>query len=98
MTPCLNMIMLYSALFPLFLAQGLIFEVELFMFIDQHLSLSSSPNFTSFLFILYPFSCTIFGSLLSYLGIHRGMMEVLIRGMKCTTTSLKYYIVDSEVL
>ena len=36
----------YSALFPLFLAHGLILEVELFMFIDQYLSLSSSPSFT----------------------------------------------------
>ena len=60
----------YSALFPLFLAHGLIFEVELFMFTDQHLSLSSSPSFISFLFVLYPFSCMVFESLLLHLGVH----------------------------
>ena len=76
MTPCLNLIMLCFRLnsilhfFSLFLAHGLIFEVELFMFIDQHLSLSSSPSFISFLFVLYPFSCTVFESLLLHLGVH----------------------------
>ena len=60
----------HSALFSLFLAHGLIFEVELFMFTDQHLSLSSSPSFISFLFVLYPFSCMVFESLLLHLGVH----------------------------
>ena len=68
----------YSALFPLFLAHGLIFEVELFMFTDRHLLLFPFPSFTSFLFVLYSFSCTVFESLSLYLGVHWGMMEVLI--------------------
>ena len=68
----------HSALFPLFLAHGLIFEVELFMFIDQHLSLSSSSSFILFLFIVYPISFMVFESLLLHLGLHWGMTEVLI--------------------
>ena len=39
-----------------FLAHGLIFEVELFMFIDQSLPLSSSPGFTSVFLFIYLFS------------------------------------------
>ena len=68
----------YSAFSPLFLAHGLILEVGLFMFTDQHLLLFPSPSFTSLLFVLYSFSCTVFKSLSLYLGVHWGMMEVLI--------------------
>ena len=53
-----------SALLSLSLAHRLIFEVELFMFIDQYLPLSSSSSFTSFfLFVLYPSSCMVFESI-----------------------------------
>ena len=45
----------HTALPPLSPAHGLTFEVELFMFIDQCLSLFSSPGFISFLFF-YLFS------------------------------------------
>ena len=62
----------YSLLFPLFLAHGLIFEVGLLMFIDRHLLLFPSSSFTSFLFVLYSFSHTVFESLSLYLGVHWG--------------------------
>ena len=62
----------YSLLFPLFLAHGLIFEVGLLMFIDRHLLLFPSSSFTSFLFVLYSFSHTVFEFLSLYLGVHWG--------------------------
>ena len=43
----------YSAFSPLFLAHGLILEVGLFMFTDQHLLLFPSPSFTSFFFFFF---------------------------------------------
>ena len=46
----------HTALPPLSPAHGLTFEVELFMFIDQYLPLSSSPGFTSVFLFIYLFS------------------------------------------
>ena len=46
-------ILYFLGCIPLSPAHGLIFEVELFMFIDQCLPLSSSSGFISFLFYLF---------------------------------------------
>ena len=83
LTPCLNVIVSYfsfksySAFFPLFLAHGLISEVEA---IHVYWSIPSAISFSKFYFnffiyfYLYSFPRMVFEPWLLYLGIRWGMM------------------------
>ena len=101
MTSCLNLIILCFRLNPilhcsLYPAHGLIFEVGLFMFIDWHLLLFPNPNFTSFLFVLYSFSFTVFKSLSFVFGCTMGNDgSVDTRDEACNNLNMLAQILDS---
>ena len=62
----------HSASSLLFLAHGLMFEVRLFMFTDQHLPLFPYPSFASLLLYFISF-LSLFGMLSEPLSLHLGI-------------------------